>query len=155
MAPSSHMEFFDALSATAAAETLHFATLATSSANSSVSSSSSVASRSLALEPGDECPVELNMGEAHLSPWIFWFGKLLVLTPIVLGLFGNAIVYKIMKHPGFTHKTFRCALHRTCPVFHLILIAPMSFLPLAADLIDNAGSGWLCCRFRCIECIFS
>ena len=126
MASSSHREFFDESSATAAAESLPSATFASLSANSSVilfASSSSVASRSHTLEPGAECPVELNMGEAHLSPWTFWLGKLLVLTPIALGLFGNAIVYKIMKHPGFSHKTFRCAPHLTCPVFHLFLIA--------------------------------
>ena len=113
MALSSQREFFDESSATVAAESLPSATFA----------SSSVASRSHALEPGAECPVELDMGEAHLSPWTFWLGKLLVLTPIALGLFGNAIVYKIMKHPGFTHKTFRCTPHLMCPVFHLFLIA--------------------------------
>ena len=101
MALSSHKEFFDESSATAAAESLPSATFA----------SSSVASRSHVLEPGAACPVELNLGEARLSLWTFWLGKLL--TPIELGLFGNAIVYKIMKHPGFTHKTFRCAPHLT------------------------------------------
>lgn len=62
---------------------------------------------SRAFDPGADCPVELNLTETRLGPLTYWFSKLLVVLPIALGIFGNLIVYKIMKHPGFTNKTFR------------------------------------------------